>query len=183
MTCKNLDFTLDVSKTNPGLGETVTCVVTVSNTGTTCEPFSVAFHEKDTDPFFTSPVQKIAPREIKKVSVSFKVTEYGKTMLYANLICNDDLPKDTVVGRSPVAGFTLDRFVGKAPLRVSFKNLTTGAQPISYEWDFWNDGTVDSTLENPVNIYPVGTYSVKLTAKNKYGETFVVKSGIVKSTL
>ncbi len=55
---------------------------------------------------------------------------------------------------SPVADFTGSPTDGEAPLTLNFTNNSTGYdQPLSYEWDFDNDGTIDSTTENPLYTY------------------------------
>jgi PKD repeat protein len=55
---------------------------------------------------------------------------------------------------------------GVAPLAVSFSDLSTGS-PSSWAWDFDNNGTVDSTAQNPTYTYTsAGTYTVSLTAAN-----------------
>ncbi len=66
---------------------------------------------------------------------------------------------------SPTADFSASATSGAPPLIVNFTNLSTGDNtPLSYEWDFDNDGVADSTEENPSCSYNVaGTYSVKLT--------------------
>ena len=63
------------------------------------------------------------------------------------------------------AGFTANTTSGQAPLSVKFTDLSTasGTTITSWEWDFDNDGTVDSTDQNPVYTYTEnGTYTVKL---------------------
>ncbi|MDO8282507.1 MAG: PKD domain-containing protein, partial [Thermodesulfovibrionia bacterium] len=64
---------------------------------------------------------------------------------------------------SPSAGFTGKPVSGRTPLTVTFTNSSTGNdQPLTYEWDFDNNGTVDSTLSNPSYEYTTeGTYTVK----------------------
>ncbi|MDO8282198.1 MAG: PKD domain-containing protein, partial [Thermodesulfovibrionia bacterium] len=56
---------------------------------------------------------------------------------------------------------------------VTFTNSSTGNdQPLTYEWDFDNNGTVDSTLSNPSYEYTTeGTYTVKLTVTDFDGST------------
>jgi PKD repeat protein len=67
-----------------------------------------------------------------------------------------------------VAGFTRTPSSGVAPFNVTFTNTSTGAT--SYQWDFNEDGIVDSTATNPVFNYTVGgTYDVKLTATGPGG--------------
>ena len=55
---------------------------------------------------------------------------------------------------------------GLAPLTVQFTDLsTTNSSPITlWEWDFENDGVIDSYEQNPFNTYQIpGNYTVKLT--------------------
>lgn len=69
-----------------------------------------------------------------------------------------------------VADFVGDPLTGTAPLEVTFTDLSTGT-PTSWEWDFDNNGSVDSTLQNPTYTYnDAGLYTVKLTA-SKIGST------------
>lgn len=65
--------------------------------------------------------------------------------------------------------FTATPTSGTRPLAVQFTDTSTGA-PTSWEWDFDNNGTPDSTLQNPTYTYTsVGTYTVKLTTTNAGG--------------
>jgi PKD repeat protein len=74
---------------------------------------------------------------------------------------------------TPNADFTATPTSGGAPLTVNFTNNSTGYdQPLSYEWDFENDGTVDSTAQNPSHIYNAqGTNTVKLTVTDSDSST------------
>jgi PKD repeat protein/streptogramin lyase len=71
----------------------------------------------------------------------------------------------------PIADFTGAPTAGLAPLTVTFTNSSTGYdQPLTYEWDFENDGIVDSTEVNPSHIYNTpGIYSVKLRVTDADG--------------
>jgi len=88
-------------------------------------------------------------------------------------------------GTTLKADFEANPTYGKAPLTVNFTDKSTG-NPTSWEWDFDNDGTPDSTEQNPQWTYNnPGWYTVKLTisdgtsthtcVKEKY---IVVASGI-----
>ena len=80
---------------------------------------------------------------------------------------------------APVAAFSATPTSGPAPLSVTFSDASTN-QPTSWAWDFQNDGTVDSTTQNPIFAYSTaGTYSVKLTAANGAGSDDEVKVGYV----
>jgi len=61
------------------------------------------------------------------------------------------------------ADFTADPVSGIAPLEVVFTSTSIG-NITSWEWDFDNDGSIDSTEENPTYTYTdAGDYSVSLT--------------------
>ena len=80
---------------------------------------------------------------------------------------------------APSAGFTATLTSGKAPLTVQFTDTSTHS-PASWAWDFDNDGTVDSTLQNPSHVYSAeGTYSVSLTVANTYGSNSKVRTGYI----
>ncbi|MCD4820439.1 MAG: PKD domain-containing protein [Candidatus Cloacimonetes bacterium] len=61
------------------------------------------------------------------------------------------------------ANFQTNLTAGLAPLSIQF-NDTSGGNVSSWEWDFDNDGTIDSNLQNPEHIYlESGNYSVSLS--------------------
>ncbi len=80
------------------------------------------------------------------------------------------------VGNPPTADFTATPNSGSAPLDVTFADASTGG-PTSWAWDFDNNGTVDSTVQNPgVHQYATGgTFTAKLTASNVYGSSSTTK--------
>jgi PKD repeat protein len=71
-------------------------------------------------------------------------------------------PNPTLI---PAANFSASVVSGSAPLQVQFTNSSTGG--LSYEWDFTNDGFVDTTEENPTYTFSApGIYTVRLRAIN-----------------
>jgi PKD repeat protein len=79
----------------------------------------------------------------------------------------------------PVALFTPNPASGTAPLDVAFTDQSTGA-PTSWAWDFDNNGTTDSTVQNPVHTYAAaGTYTAKLTVTNDAGTSSTTHSVVV----
>ncbi|MCR9245385.1 MAG: PKD domain-containing protein [bacterium] len=78
--------------------------------------------------------------------------------------------------------FTADVTSGNAPLTVNFTD-TSFANPgpiTSWAWDFENDGTIDSTLQNPSHTYTAcGTYDVALTVDDGNGPQTVVETGLI----
>lgn len=68
---------------------------------------------------------------------------------------------------------------GTAPHTVNFVNTSTDS-PTSYEWDFTNDGNVDSTATNPTYTYiSPGTYTVRLKAINSFGTDEEIKTDFI----
>jgi parallel beta-helix repeat protein/predicted outer membrane repeat protein len=85
----------------------------------------------------------------------------------------------TVTEPALVADFSATPTSGTAPLTVQFTDTSTNS-PTSWEWDFDNDGTTDSTVQNPSYIYTTsGTYTVKLTAINSGGSDDEIKVGYI----
>jgi PKD repeat protein len=79
----------------------------------------------------------------------------------------------------PAANFTGAPTSGTAPLAVQFTDASTGA-PDTWAWDFQNDGTTDSTQQNPLFTYTTpGTYSVKLTVSNPAGSSSLTRTGYI----
>jgi PKD repeat protein len=83
---------------------------------------------------------------------------------------------------APVAGFSATPTSGDAPLPVQFTDESTGSIT-AYAWDFENDGTIDSTEQNPAFVYSTaGTYSVNLTVTGKGGSDDEVKVSSITVT-
>lgn len=77
------------------------------------------------------------------------------------------------------ADFTADITTGGAPLTVNFTNLSTGS-PDNFEWDFNNDGWIDSTEENPSYTYNVnGIYTVTLRSYGSAGDDTQIKNDLI----
>ncbi len=73
---------------------------------------------------------------------------------------------------SPVSGYT--------PLAVRFTDQSTG--PVSsYEWDFNNDGIVDSRMKNPLKFFmSSGKYTVKQTVRGPDGMDEEIKNQYIE---
>lgn len=87
---------------------------------------------------------------------------------------------DLVRAVGPVtADFTASTTGGPAALSVTFTD-SSSEEPTAWQWDFENDGTVDSTDQNPTHVYTTpGVYTVRLTATNEIGPSEVTKTGFV----
>ncbi len=74
----------------------------------------------------------------------------------------------------PVANFTAQPSYGKAPLKVTFNDTSSGS-PTQWDWTF-GDGT-NSTVQNPVHTYTAnGKYTVLLTATNAGGNNTKIRT-------
>lgn len=79
----------------------------------------------------------------------------------------------------PQADFIAEPTSGYGPLEVQFANQST-FYTTGWEWDFDNDGNIDSYEQNPLHTYfTPGTYSVKLRAFNPFSSKEVVKENYI----
>ena len=83
----------------------------------------------------------------------------------------------TVNAQTPVADFSGSVLSGCAPLRVNFKDLSSG-DPKYWDWDLGN--TQLSNTQNPATTYSQpGTYTVTLVVRNASGANAVTKTGYI----
>jgi PKD repeat protein len=83
---------------------------------------------------------------------------------------------------APVASFSATPTSGTAPLAVIFTDTST-CTPTSWALDFDNDGTTDSTAQNPTHTYSsAGTYSVRLTVGNAGGSDTLTRTDLISAT-
>lgn len=76
---------------------------------------------------------------------------------------------------APTAQFTVERGAA-GENSVQFRNQSTGQEPLSFEWDFENDGTFDSNAREPDHLYPnAGNFTVKLRVSNSVGDDEVTQ--------
>ncbi len=79
----------------------------------------------------------------------------------------------------PFAAFEAVPLSGTAPLTVMFTDKSTGTGPLTYAWDFNNDGITDNTTQNPSYTYgTAGVYTVNLTVTNSVGSNSECKDRI-----
>jgi PKD repeat protein len=110
-----------------------------------------------------SPIQSIIFAANGSYDIKLRVTDNTGSEKYATTTA-------AIIDSVPAAGFTATPDNGTAPLTVQFNNYSTAYdQPLTYEWDFTCDSTVDSSDENPSYIYEAGTYSVCLTVWDSDG--------------
>ncbi|MEE6288195.1 PKD domain-containing protein [Georgenia sp. MJ173] len=80
-------------------------------------------------------------------------------------------------GRRPVAEIGFDVDSGHSPLEITFSgegSYSPEGHEVTYEWDFENDGEVDSAEANPTHIYTEdGTHTARLTVTDSEGVTGV----------
>lgn len=83
-----------------------------------------------------------------------------------------------------VANFSAAPTQGEAPLTVEFTDLSTSETTITgWQWDFDNNGSIDSTDQNPSRQYAsAGQYSVKLTVSSASGTDSETKTDLITVT-
>ncbi|WP_083929654.1 discoidin domain-containing protein [Catelliglobosispora koreensis] len=78
-------------------------------------------------------------------------------------------------GRSPIAVASVNRDNGLAPLAVTFSSAGSSdpdGDPLTYAWDFDNNGTTDSTAANPSYTYTTnGDKRARLTVNDGTGRS------------
>ena len=107
---------------------------------------------------------------------------YTVTLTASNLVDSDTVTRvnlTSVVNLPPMADFSADPLITLIGHSVQFTDLSTNS-PTSWQWDFNNDGVVDSTMQNPNYTYTTaGTYTVNLTVSNPAGSGDEVKSDYI----
>jgi len=90
----------------------------------------------------------------------------------------------TVTVAAPVAGFVANTTAGTTPLVVLFTDESAGEAITAWAWDFENDGSVDSSLQNPEHVYSLpGTYNVSLTVTNAGGSDTMTREQYITVTI
>ena len=108
-----------------------------------------------------------------------KSGKYTISLTVSNAASSSAVTKSSYVTvlSPPVASFSASPVSGKAPLKVTFTDKSTGS-PTSWTWNF-GDGT-SSTAKNPVHTYSkAGKYTISLTVKNSAGSNAKTMSGYV----
>ena len=107
---------------------------------------------------------------------------YTVTLTASNLVASDTVTKvnlTSVVNLPPMADFSADPVATLVGRSVQFTDRSTNS-PTSWQWDFNNDGTIDSTMQNPSYTYTTaGTYTVNLTVSSPAGSGDEVKSDYI----
>ena len=81
----------------------------------------------------------------------------------------------------PTASIVVNQSFGYKTHYVQFTGTgTSGDLPLTYKWDFDNDGNIDSTSQNPIYAYTnAGVYSAKLTVTDNNGDSHTASKEII----
>ncbi len=89
-------------------------------------------------------------------------------------------PYALAVSGAPIAELSATPLSGNTPLLVQFTDLSIGGAT-AWQWDFDNDGNIDSTQRHPSYIYnQPGTYSVRQIVSNASGSHSEVKTSYIQ---
>ena len=144
--------------------------ITLDGSGSADSDGSISLYEWDVegdgvyDYSSASPLQGHTYTQQGTYSINLRVTDnLGAT--------SGAVTTATIADSLPVAGFSASPVSGITPLTVNFTDDSTGyAQPLSYAWDFDNNGTIDSSVQNPSYVYSsAGIFSVSLTVTDSDG--------------
>ncbi len=117
-----------------------------------------------------------------RVGSSFSFAGFAVLLLLAVVSTTGCSKKDSDPKLPPGVDFFGDPQSGDFPLVVQFTNLSKG-EITSYEWDFNNDGNVDSTARHTQCTYnAAGTYTVSLTATGPGGSRTETKVDYITVT-
>ncbi len=137
---------------------------------------------------------KYAAIPLKNISIgtTFYVRTWDfsqtRTLTNINLIGKTDsillsgtpifLSEDSILQKTPIAGFTADTTKNCAPYTVKFQNKSTDAT--QYIWQFSGGEPSTSTQPNPTVIFKKsGNYDVSLTSQNAQGRHTNFKTGVL----
>lgn len=164
-----LDF-----KANPQSGTAPLNVVFNGEANFTVTSWQWDFDDDGTvDSNLQNPTYAFQNAGVYSVKLTTIGTKFSKTISKSNIInVTDNTKTDSVdFSASPTEGF--------APLTVSFLDKSNFS-PTSWQWDFNDDGVVDSTLQNPSYVFNApGLYPVKLTAINDNVSLNITKTNYI----
>ncbi len=110
----------------------------------------------------TNPMYQFSEVGDYTVTLTVRDTDNNRESIYT---------RQVVVIDQLIANFTVNNQSPEIGEMVQFTDLS-GGDPISWEWDFDNDGNIDSYEQNPSYSYETSShYSVSLTVTNAYDET------------
>ena len=84
--------------------------------------------------------------------------------------------------QAPIANFEGNPTIGNRPLTVQFTDtsIPQGCPILTWEWDFQDNGSVDSTVQNPSFTYTAkGKYKVRLTVTSAAGSNSLRVNGYI----
>jgi len=112
---------------------------------------------------------------------TFPVTT-GPDTTYNGVYSDAFVAKIAPAPDAPVANFTAAPTSGPSPLSVSFSDQSTGVVT-SWSWDFDNNGSVDSTVQNPTRMYvAAGSFTVTLTVNGPGGSDSITRASYIVVT-
>ena len=164
-------------------------VATVINTGLVKNPLWAWPSEAVGKPFFcgvTGEVTLTPPTQgvLQQCGFIYDRDAIHMTIHQVVVLDNPDVvptPPPPPPIQAPLANFSANVLTGVSPLTVQFTDLSTNA--VSLEWDFTNDGYVDSVTPNPIYTFATpGSYTVRQRAINTFGQDDEIKSNYIVVT-
>jgi len=110
--------------------------------------------------------------------------DYSVSLTVTDGTVSNSITKENYISVSlPSADFNADSTSGFLPLHVHFTDASTGT-PVSWAWDFNNDGITDSNEQNTTWIFDFPrTYTVKLTIDYGFMTSTEIKVDYISASL
>ena len=109
------------------------------------------------------------------VQDTLRITANGQ-LIDIPITIDEELVNDNEI---ELVDFTFSDSIGYNPLTINFEDATIGF-PTEWQWDFQNDGIIDSNVPNPSFTYTeAGIYSVKLIVSNDSDEAEIIQENII----
>ncbi|MEZ5082352.1 MAG: hypothetical protein R2750_02690 [Bacteroidales bacterium] len=113
---------------------------------------------------------------------NYSVRLIVKALAENNTIFSDTVLKENIIQACLLnSDFTQDVLYGATPLTVNFfdSSIIENTELSGWQWDFENDGIIDSYEQNPIwNYYEPGIYSIKLIVNDTSG---LISDTLIKS--
>ncbi len=138
-------------------------------------PLTVSFYISDTADSYAWDFDNDGIIDSTEAEPKYTFTKSGKYSVELNATIDgiSTTSKKTIVVKSQLSvSIVANPSSGQAPLNVQFTVASTGKAPLIYSWDFNQDGTTESILQNPTYSFTMpGEYNVTVKVADAEGNS------------